>query len=60
MGAILMSIRYIVQACRLVLLVKTAKEIHEQKKYEGMINLKIGIGIDIDNETSDNIENSNQ
>jgi hypothetical protein len=58
MGAVIMAIRYIVQIYRLIVLVKTTKEIREMHKYQGMINIKVGASIDANSESVETIETS--
>lgn len=40
-------IRYVVQIYRVVALAKVSKDLHEERKYQGMVNLKIGTDADI-------------
>lgn len=48
MGAIIMAIRYFIQISRVIFLLKVTREIQEQQKYKGMINLKPGYTNDVD------------
>lgn len=56
LGAIIMTIRYILQIYRVIFLLKVSKEIHDQQKYQGMINLKPGVNLDVDVESCEHVE----
>lgn len=44
-GASVVALRYSIQIFRLLRLIKVSKDIHEQKKYQGMISLKPGVDL---------------
>ena len=48
-GAVMVAARYTLQIVRFGMLIKVSKEIHDQKKYQGMISLKPGL--DLENDT---------